>query len=75
MSNDDVLTPSAYYWRVKAIEDINDESAWSEAWKFEVISTSDRVLTIFVVSLLLFIGALVVGILVWRVNRPKKLGG
>jgi len=71
LSGDDVLTPGAYNWRVKTVDDAGDESEWSQVWKFEVISISDRVLTIYVVSLLLLIGALVIGVLIWRVNRPK----
>jgi hypothetical protein len=71
LSRDDVLTPGAYNWRVKTVDDVGDESEWSEARKFEVILISDRVLTIYVVSLLLLIGALVVGVLIWRVNSPK----
>jgi hypothetical protein len=71
LSEDDVLTPGAYNWRVKTVADIGDESEWSEVWKFEVIVTSDRVRIIYVVSLLLLIGALVVGVLIWRVNSPK----
>jgi hypothetical protein len=71
LSKDDVLTPGAYNWRVKTVDDVGDESEWSEARKFEVILVSDRVLTITVVSLLLLIGALVVGVSIWRVNSPK----
>jgi hypothetical protein len=71
LSGDDVLTPGIYNWRVKAIDDVGDESEWSETWNFEVIFISDRVLTIYVISLLLLIGALVVGLLIWRVNRPE----
>lgn len=71
LSKDDVLTPGSYYWRVKTVDDFGDESEWSETGKFEVILISDRVRTISVVSLLLLIGALVVGISIWRVNSPK----
>src|SRR4030042_2617020 len=71
LSGDDVLTPGTYNWRVKTIDDFGDESEWSEARKFEVILVSDRVLTITAVSLLLLIGALVVGISIWRENSPK----
>jgi len=71
LSRDDVLTPGAYRWRVKAVDDVGNESEWSETWKFEVIFMSDQVITIYVVGLLLLIGALVVGVLIWRVNSPK----
>jgi hypothetical protein len=71
LSRDDVLTPGSYYWRVKTVDDFGDESEWSEARKFEVILVSDRVLTITVVSILLLVGALVVGVSIWRVNSPK----
>ncbi len=71
LSREDVLTPGTYSWRVKTVDDVGAESEWSEARKFEVILVSHRVLTITVVSLLLLIGALVVGISVWRVNSSK----
>jgi hypothetical protein len=71
LSKEDVLAPGSYYWRVKTVDDFGDESEWSETGKFEVILVSDRVLTISVVSLLLLIGAIVVGISIWRVNSPK----
>jgi cytochrome b subunit of formate dehydrogenase len=71
LSEDDVLTPGAYNWRVKTVDDFGDESEWSETGKFEVILVSDRVLTITVVSLLLLIGALIVGVSIWRVNSAK----
>jgi len=71
LSEDDVLTPGAYNWRVKTVDDFGDESEWSETGKCEVILVSDRVLTITVVSLLLLIGALIVGVSIWRVNSAK----
>lgn len=71
LSKEDVLAPGSYYWRVKTVDDFGDESEWSEARKFEVILVSDRVLTITVVSILLLVGALVVGVSIWRVNSPK----
>jgi hypothetical protein len=71
LSKKDVLAPGSYYWRVKTVDDFGDESEWSETGKFEVILVSDRVLTISVVSLLLLIGALVVGISIWRLNSPR----
>jgi len=74
LSGDDVLTPGAYNWRVKAVDDAGDESEWSAAWTFELIYISDRVLTNYVVGLLLLIGAAVIGLLILQVNKPKKLG-
>jgi hypothetical protein len=71
LSEDDVLTPGAYNWRVKTVDDFSNESEWSEARQFEVILVSDQVLTIIVVSILLLISALVVGVSIWRVNSPK----
>ncbi len=71
LSEDDVLTPGAYNWRVKTVDDFGDESEWSETGKFVVILVSHRVLTTSVVSLLLLIGALVVGVSIWRVNSAK----
>jgi len=74
LSRDDVLTPGVYNWRVKTVEDSGDEGEWSESSKFEVISSSDRVLTITicVVSLLLLIVALVVGLLIKWTSSVKE---
>jgi len=71
LSKEDVLAPGSYYWRASTVDDLGDVSEWSETGKFEVILVSDLVLTISVVSLLLLIGALVVGISIWRLNSPK----
>jgi IPT/TIG domain len=71
LSEEDVLAPGSYYWRVKTVDDFGDESEWSESRNFEVILVSHRVQTITVVSLLLLIGALVVGVSIWRVTSPK----
>lgn len=71
LSRDDVLIPGKYVWRVKATDDIGNESEWSEVWGFEVISMSNRFLIISLVSLMLFIAASVFGILTWRVNKSN----
>ena len=71
LSGDDVLTPGAYSWRVKTVDDVGYESQWSEARKFEVIGVSDRVLTIYIVGLMVLIGTLVFGIIAWRANSLR----
>ena len=71
LSRDDVLIPGDYNWRVKAVDDIGNESEWSEVWKIGVISISNRILIISLVSLVLVIVALVFGMLTWRVNRSN----
>ena len=68
LSKQDVLSPGTYYWRVKAIDAFSDESEWSKTGKFDVILVSQRVQTITVISVLLLIGALIIGISVWRLN-------
>ena len=71
LSRDDVLIPGDYNWRVKAVDDIGNESEWSEVWKIGVISISNRILIISLVSLVLVIVALAFGMLTWRVNRSN----
>ncbi len=71
LSEEDILTSGSYSWRIKAVDDVGNESPWSEVWKFEVISMSSQVLILSSIIPVLFIAVLIFGILTWRVNRPN----
>ena len=70
LSQDSVLTPGNYNWRIKAIDDVGNESAWSEVSQFEVIPMSSQV---FILSLAIPVALIVVTlvsvVLIRRANR------
>jgi hypothetical protein len=73
LSRDDILTKDIYSWRVKAVDDVGNESPWSEVQKFEVIPMSNQVLILSLAIPILFITAIVaVGMLSWRKHRIKR---
>ena len=73
LSKNEALTRGSYSWRVKAIDNIGNESPWSEVQEFEMIPMSNQVLIMSLVILVLFIGAIAaVGIITWRVQRTKR---
>ena len=72
LSKDDILGKDSYSWRVKAVDDIGNESPWSEAQKFEMIPMSNQVLMLSLVIPMLFIAAIVAAVtLTWRIRRAK----
>jgi len=73
LSKNDILTQDSYSWRVKAVDDIGNESPWSEVQEFEVIPMSNQVLILSLVILIFLIAAIViVGMLNWRIQRTKR---
>ncbi|MCX6005233.1 MAG: hypothetical protein NT082_06130 [Chloroflexi bacterium] len=52
-----------YYWRVKAVDDTGVEGPWSNAWKFEIVSTSPLVIAMSVTILILVIAIIVFAVL------------
>ncbi|MBM4446923.1 MAG: hypothetical protein FJ023_06170 [Chloroflexi bacterium] len=73
LSKNDILTQDSYSWRVKAVDDIGNESPWSEVQEFEVIPMSNQVLIFSLVILIILIAAIVVGgMLNWRMQRTKR---
>jgi hypothetical protein len=73
LSNKDILTPGNYNWRVRAIDDVGNESPWSEVQQFEVITISSRVLIISLAIPVLLIAIIVAaGLLTWRAQRSKR---
>jgi hypothetical protein len=55
-----------YWWRVKAVDSYGNESPWSDTAELEVITAPLRVMIISSVVVLLFLGAVIVGIMVAR---------
>lgn len=73
LSKEDSLARDIYSWRVKAVDDIGNESPWSEAQEFELGSISTRVLVISLAIPVFLIAAIVaIVILTWRVQRIKR---
>ena len=73
LPKEDALAKGSYRWRVKAVDDIGNESPWSEAREFEMIPMPNHVLIMSLVIPVSFIGAIVAaGILIWRRQRIPK---
>ena len=72
ISGEDVLIPGSYSWRIKAIDNVGNESPWSEVREFEVIPMSTLVLILSLAIPVLFIAVVVAsGILTWRAEKLK----
>lgn len=73
LSHGDTLAPGNYSWRVKVVDDIGNESPWSEVQQFEVIPMSRRALILSLVIPVFFIAAIAAGgILIWRLRKAKR---
>jgi len=71
LSEREFLTSGSYSWRVKATDAIGNESPWSKVQEFEVISMSNQVIILSILSVVLSVALIVFGIFIWRVNRPN----
>jgi hypothetical protein len=72
LSGNDISTKDTYSWRVKAVDDIGNESPWSEVQEFDLIIMSNQTLILSLTIPILFIAAiLAVGMLTWRKYRTK----
>ena len=72
LSKYDRLGKDSYGWRVKAVDNIGNESPWSGSQEFEMIPMSNRVLILSLLIPILFIAAIVTAvILTWRIRRVK----
>jgi nitrate reductase NapE component len=73
LSKNDIRAKDSYSWRVKAVDEVGNESPWSEAQEFEVITMSNQTLILSLVIPVLFIGAIgAAGIIIWRKQRTKR---
>ena len=73
LSKDDIRAKDSYSWRVKAVDEVGNESPWSEVQEFEVITMSNQTLILSLVIPVLFIGAIgAAGIIIWRKQRTKR---
>lgn len=69
----DRLSPGNYSWRIKAVDDIGNESQWSEINQFEIILLPRQVFILSLLVLVLFIITTVaVGIVAWRLQWTKR---
>ncbi len=63
LSESEILNSNHYYWRVKSIASTGQESQWSQASEFEIVSMSTTVALLSVIVIVLIIAAIVFGIL------------
>lgn len=72
LSREDNVTKGTYSWRVKAIDDMGNESHWSKVHQFNVTLMSTQTFIVSLTIPLLLIGAIVSAIAVtWRTRRLK----
>jgi hypothetical protein len=73
LSQNDISTNGLYSWRVKAVDDIGNESQWSEIQKFDLIRVSNQTLILSIAIPILVIAViLAVGILTWRKYKTTR---
>jgi hypothetical protein len=73
LSQSDISAKGLYSWRVKAVDDIGNESQWSDVRKFDSIlmSNQDLILSI-AIPILVIAAILAAGILTWRKHKTTK---
>jgi hypothetical protein len=73
LSPNDISTKGLYCWRVKAVDDIGNESQWSDVRKFDLILMSNQALILSITIPILVIAAiLAAGMLTWRKHRTIR---
>ena len=73
VTKSDLPLDSAYYWRVKAINESGLSSPWSNAWKFEIATASPLILATSILIMLLGLTVIVFAIfaIIAIINRNK----
>jgi hypothetical protein len=73
LSQNDISAKGLYIWRVKAVDDIGNESPWSDVWKFDLTLMSNQVLILSITIPILVIAAiLAAGMLTWRKHKTTR---
>jgi hypothetical protein len=72
VSQHDVLPAGTYYWRIKAVDSVGNESPWSEVWQFEVIPMSSEVLILSVAIPALFTMLILTPVVIALRSRRKN---
>jgi hypothetical protein len=73
LSQNDISTKGLYSWRVKAVDDIGNESQWSNIWKFDLILVSNQALIISITITILVIAIILAAvILTWRKHTTTR---
>jgi hypothetical protein len=73
LSKNDILTTGTHSWRVRAVDDADNEGLWSNTQEFEVIPMSNQVLIMSLVIPLVFIGVVAgLGTIIWRRYKIKR---
>ena len=72
LSRNDISTKEIYSWRVKAVDDVGNESPWSEVREFDLIPMSNQALIMTLIIPILFIAVIVAAVmLILRKHRAK----
>jgi hypothetical protein len=72
LPQNDIATKGLYSWRVKAVDDIGNESQWSNIWKFDLILVSNQALIISITITILLIAIMLAAvILTWRKHKTR----
>jgi hypothetical protein len=72
LTRNDISTKYIYSWRVKAVDDVGNESPWSEVREFDLMPMSNQALILTLTIPILFIAAIVAIVtLTWRRRRTK----
>jgi len=72
LSRNDISTKDIYSWRVKAVDDVGNESPWSEVREFDLIPMSNQALIMTLIIPILFIAVIVAAVmLILRKHRAK----
>jgi hypothetical protein len=72
LSRNDISTKDMYSWRVKAVDNVGNESPWSEVREFDLIPMSNQALIMTLIIPILFIAVIVaVVMLILRKHRAK----
>ena len=73
LSQNDISTKGLYSWRVKAVDDIGNESQWSDVRKFDLILMSNQALILSItIPILLIAAILAAGMLAWRKHKTIR---
>jgi hypothetical protein len=71
LSENETLSRNHYYWRVKSVTSTGQESQWSQASEFDIISMSTTVAILSILAIVLIIIAIIIGIFMAVINLRR----
>jgi hypothetical protein len=66
------LEDGTYYWRVKAVDGVGNDSGWSESRSFKLGETGDGGWWV-VALVIVLVGTCALGVIFWRRRQAKKI--